>query len=188
MKIGFDIDNTLCSTTEALLEYINKRLGTSFTINDVNDYWIENLLDDQYKWIVEDAFSSKEMWKNVKFIKDAYAALNFLFGDGAELYFITATTSNNLHKKVKFLERSLNFLPENYVKDHFIGIKEKQLVNVDYLVDDYIENLIDGPYQGICLAYPWNIQYREKYPNVIYCRNWQEIYNYLNQQLRSLYR
>lgn len=185
MRIGLDIDNILCSTTEALLEYINERLGTTFTISDVQDYWIENLLDDQYKWIVSSAFSDPLMWKNVKFIQEAYGPLSFLYGDGAELYFITATTPDNLRKKVKFLERTLTFLPEGYVQSHFISIKEKQLVHMDYLVDDYIENLINGPYQGICLAYPWNIQYQEQYPEVIYCRNWHEIYTYLFHQLRS---
>lgn len=177
MKIGLDIDNVLCNTTSAVLSYINERIGTNLTETDITDYWMEKFVPDQFRWIVHQAFHSASMWKSVEFISESLPYLERLYHNNNELYFVTATTPENLRKKIKFLERHLTFLPEGYIQSHMINIQRKQLLLLDVLVDDYYDNLTDAPYEGICLRYPWNMNYDDNSsPFIHFADNWAEIY------------
>lgn len=105
-----------------------------------------------------------------------------LYEDGFEIYFATATTAENFRKKIGFLTRELNFFPEGYVRQHAISIKKKQLLDVDFLIDDCYDHFTDAPpYYGICFEYPWNKKYNtEEWTGknrVIFCKDWKEIYH-----------
>lgn len=173
MKIALDIDNVCCNTTEEVLRFINERLPTlNLQIEDLTQYMIERALPQEYQWIVEMAFRSPEMWKKVKLLDNCAAAINFLYSSGHEIYFATATTADNFRKKIKFLERELSFLPQGYVRHRAISIKEKQLLNVDFLVDDYLGNLTGRRgYTSICMAYPWNLECPE---DIYRVHGWKE--------------
>jgi len=182
MIIGIDIDNTLVTTSAAVLEYINERLGTNFTIEDIKEYYIENLLNPQYQWIVKESFLNKAMWQKVKPIKDAFETVEKLYDDGHTIYFCTSTEPENLRKKIKYISRHTNF-SYDFVKNHMINIKDKRLVRLDILIDDYVENLIgDRTYFSLCLDYPWNRFIGENFTydfKRVY--NWKEIYNEINK-------
>lgn len=176
-----DIDNVLTNTTEVLLSYINARLPVNLKMEDITDYWIENFLPDQYKWIVPDAFENKNFWKNVEMIDGAAYYVKKLIELGCEVYFATSTTSTNLRKKVKFLTRCLKFLPEGYVESHMISTKNKQLISADICVDDYLKNLNgERTYYSICLDYPWNRNIKgiidENDGKFFRAKNWAEVY------------
>lgn len=177
MKIGIDIDNVITNTTETVLHYINSRLpGVHLKMADVKEYWMEKIMPAGYGWIVPQAFSDKEMWKKVSMIDGAAEYIEKLFEQGNEIYFVTSTTPDNIRKKIKYLCRNLR-LPDDYICNHFINIVNKQLLNLDVLVDDYLDNLLGGrDYFSICLDYPWN---RNKADDGSFKRvyNWREIYD-----------
>ena len=158
MKIAIDIDNVITNTTECVIDYINERLpDVNLKMEDITAYWIENSLPPEYHWIAPMAFEDKKMWKKVKLIDGAAEYIQKLYEDGHEIYFATATTAENFRKKVSFLTRSFPFFPDGYVRMHSISIKHKQLLDVDVLIDDYLDNLIgERRYFSICFAYPWN--------------------------------
>lgn len=179
MKIGVDVDNVICSTTQNVLDYINERLpDVELKMENLQSYWIEESLPKSYCWAVEIAFQDKEMWKKVHLIDGAAMYIEKLYKEGHEIYFATATTPENFKKKIKFLTRSFPFFPDGYVYEHSINIKNKGLLRVDVLVDDYLENLLgkDRTYLSICLDYPWN-QTENDIPNFARAKNWEEIYN-----------
>lgn len=177
MIIGVDIDNTLVTTSAAVLEYINERLGTNFVIEDIKEYYIENLLNSQYRWIVRESFLNKAMWQKVKPIKDAFETIEKLHDAGHEIYFCTSTEPENLRKKIKYISRHTKF-SYDFVKSRMINIKDKRLIRLDVLIDDYVENLIgDRTYYSYCLDYPWNRYIDKEKPNAfkrVY--SWEEIY------------
>lgn len=183
MKIGFDIDNVITSTTKSVLDYINERLpDANLKMKDITGYYIENFVPDGYKWIVEQAFSDSALWKKVELIDGAKKYIEQLYLEGNDIYFATATTPYNFRKKIKFLERNFPFFPDGYVRNNTISIKNKQLLNFDILVDDCLSNL-DGErsYISICYAYPWNDEPWRRdfdYGNkpFVRCENWNEIY------------
>ena len=178
MRLCFDVDNALCNTTECVLDYINEWLaGTDLKIKDLKSYWIEDALPERYKWVVPLAFQQSEMWKNVKMIDGAAAAIEKLYNEGYEVYFATATTAENFRKKLSFLERNLPFFPKGYIKQNSISIKKKQLLNVDVLVDDYLGHLTGRRrYISLCYDYPWNRDYKENGDTFIRVYNWDDIY------------
>ena len=178
MKIGIDIDNVITNTTECVLDYINERLpNVNFKVKDVEEYWLEKIMPKGYEWIINQAFSDKQMWKNVKLIDGAAQYIRQLMIDGHEVYFVTSTTSDNFRKKIKFLQRNL-YLPPNYAENHTISIKKKQLLNIHFLVDDYLNNLTGNrEYYSICLDYPWNRNFNDNdEEDFVRVKNWEEIY------------
>ena len=69
MKIGIDIDNVICTTSEAVVEYLNERLPITLSLDDINEYWMEKSIPEQYRWAVGLAFHDSSMWKKVKMIE-----------------------------------------------------------------------------------------------------------------------
>ena len=176
MKIGVDIDNVICTTSEAVIEYLNERLPITLSLDDINEYWMEKSIPEQYRWAVGLAFHDSAMWKKVKMIEGAAEGIETLYKKGAEIFFVTSTTPDNLKKKIKFLKRNLSFLSGDYINNHIITIKQKTLLNLDIMIDDYLDNLIgERSYYSICLAYPWNIKIISEEPNFIRVKNWRDI-------------
>lgn len=175
LKIAIDIDNTLCTTTEAVLEYINERTPLNLTVDDIKEYWMENSLPPEYRWIIPESFENRRMWKKVKMIQGAAQGIRELYNRGHEIYFATSTSPENFKKKIKFLKKNLPFLSPEYIENHSISIKEKQLLSVDIMVDDYLNNLNgERIYYSICLDYPWN-QTDENIPYFQRVKNWEEV-------------
>lgn len=175
MKIGIDIDNTVVNTAETILEYINERLPVHLELSDIRQYYIENALPEQFRWIVEAAFRDSLMWKKVKLIDGVYDALKEMYLAGHDIYFVTSSSPENFKKKVGHLERVFDFIPKHYVWSHSINIQEKQMLKLDVLIDDFMNNLTgDREYISVCIEYPWNHIiddenfYRTKWCNV--CR------------------
>lgn len=176
MKIGVDIDNVICTTSEAVIEYLNERLPITLSLDDINEYWMERSIPEQYRWAVGLAFHDSAMWKKVKMIEGAAEGIETLYKKGDEIFFVTSTTPDNLKKKIKFLKRNLPFLSGNYINDHIITIKQKTLLNLDIMVDDYLNNLIgERSYYSICLDYPWNRKTSSFVPNFIRVKDWEDI-------------
>lgn len=176
MKIGVDIDNVICTTSEAVIEYLNERIPITLSLDDINEYWMEKSIPEQYRWTVGLAFHDSAMWKKVKMIEGAAKGIETLYKKGDEIFFVTSTTPDNLKKKIKFLKRNLPFLSGDYINDHIITIKQKTLLNLDIMVDDYLNNLIgERSYYSICLDYPWNRKVSSGEPNFIRVKDWEDI-------------
>ena len=175
MIIGIDIDNTLVNTAESVVDYINKRLPIKLDINNINQYWIENSLPEQYRWIVKTAFTDSSMWKNVRMIPDSAKFVEKLYNDGNDIYFVTSSLPENTKKKINHLSRNLPFLTREFIQNHTININNKQLLSLDILIDDCLDNLVGKrSYVSICLAYPWNNHEGEN--NFYRVGSWKEIY------------
>lgn len=177
-RLGFDVDDVIVNTMENVVNYINHHLPeVNLKLEEVNEYWIEKLLPPAYEWIVKFAFHDSQMWRNVKMIDGVAEVLEKFYKDGNEIYFCTATTPDNFRKKIKFLERNFSFFPKDYVRTHSISIQNKQLLMLDFLVDDYFENLSgDRNYISICYDRPWNRDCFEETGSFYRVKNWQEIY------------
>ena len=182
MKIGIDIDNTICNTSECVLRYVNAKIGTNLCIDDITEYYMEKFVPDNHKHLISQAFHDKEMWKKVELFPDAAHYIDKLVGKGHEIYFVTATTFANIDKKSSFIRRHF---PRINVDDRLINIKNKQLLNLDILVDDYLDNLIGAKqYYSVCYDYAWN-QTDEPIPCFSRAKNWTEIYDKI-QMVESL--
>jgi len=135
---------------------------------------MENFLPDEHKHLIPEAFHDKEMWKKVELFPAAKYYINRLINEGHDIYFVTATTFANVNKKSSFLKRHF---PRLDIDKCLINIRNKQLLNLHAMIDDYLDNLIgDRLYYSILLDYPWN-QTDETIPNLSRVKNWAEIYD-----------
>lgn len=185
MIIGIDIDDTICTTSTAVCEWLNERLGTSYSINDITTYSIENMLPPENRLLVSDAFTSKSMWKKLKMITDAAYYIQRMYNEGNEIYFITTTLPENMRKKENFLNSHFTFFPDNYVRKHTIMTSNKQLINCDILIDDNLDNLTgERNYYSICLDYPWNKTDDSRLKRFSRAKNWEDVYHiYKKEQI-----
>ena len=188
IKLGVDIDNICVNTTESLVEYINERVPVNLKMSDITTYYIENALPDQYKWIVASGFRDRDMWKKVKLLQDCDVALNMLYDQGYEIYFVTSSLPENLRKKINHLSRNMQFFPKDYVWQKTINMQDKSLLNLDILIDDCLWHLLapNRLYKSICLDYPWNQVEETDEPNDFYrAYDWRQIYHLIKAIERS---
>lgn len=172
LTIGIDIDNVVCNSTEQVLKYINERAGTNLELSDITNYFIEDFLPDEHRHLVSQAFHDKEMWRTVTLLPDVKECVERLQQLGNEIYFVTATTFANINKKSSFLRKHF---PQINIDDRLINIRNKQLLRLDILIDDYLENLLyDRTYYSVAFDYPWN-QTDKPLPMFTRAKNWNEV-------------
>lgn len=165
MVIGIDIDNVCVNTTSCILEQHYADTGERLTLDDIKTYYIENYVSDDYKDDFHLIFLKKEMWKRVKVLPHCVEVIKRLHDMGEEIYFVTATESQNVAKKARFLQRTFPFLD---IRKRLITTHCKQMIKCDVLIDDYEENLKNGSYFGILMNYPWNRNFDDASDDKIY--------------------
>lgn len=133
MKIGIDMDDTICSTSESIIKYQN------IFIKDKNitleELWSKNTYKDEFlnKYL-------SDIYNNALIKENCVYVLNKLSKDN-ELYIITARTTNYIDDIIKITK---DYLTNNNikVKDIFINSKDK----VDICIKNNIDLMIDDSY------------------------------------------
>lgn len=166
MKILFDCDGVINNFQEHLLEILNKRHKTSYTINDIVHYdWLPDTFDDCWVYIEEKSF-----WDTIIINREAIDTIEQLVREGHTIYLATASHFTPIlgYKITKML----SYFDTNLVGERNVIVgKDKSMIMGDLLVDDYPRNLEKFKGKTICYAQPWNLHYtRTKRTN-----NWQEI-------------
>lgn len=179
-RIGIDLDGTLVSTPESMVEYLNERLPINLTIDDITSYYFEDFLPDQFKWLVDVGFKDPMFWKKVKFYDGAAEIVDRLYNEGYELYFVTSSLPQNLRKKINHLARNLH-IPKDYVEQHTINIQRKQLLSLDFMIDDALYQLVgaDRIYKSICIDKPYNQTDDWLIPDFYRAYSWRDVYGYI---------
>ena len=173
MKIGIDMDDTICSTKESIIKYQN------IFIKDKNitleELWSKNTYKDEFlnKYL-------SDIYNNALIKENCVYVLNKLSKDN-ELYIITARTTNYIDDIIKITK---DYLTNNNikVKDIFINSKDKVDTciknNIDLMIDDSYYN-----YQSLTNNNINTILFDEldsyKYINNR-INNWNELINILN--------
>lgn len=135
MKIGIDIDDTICSTNESLVKYqdifIKDKNISSDILWNSNDFKVEFL----NKYL-------KDIYANAKVKDNCIKVLNKLY-ENNELYIITARTTSFVNDIIEVIKDYL----DNYnikVDGIFINGKDKVDVciknNIDVMIDDSYYN------------------------------------------------
>ena len=150
IRVGIDIDNVTCNTTEAVLAHYNEKFNDNLKVDDIKDYYIEQFVKPEAREIIPRYFEDKEMWKRVHVINQK--AIQWLI-DNTHVWWVTSTQCINIPKKESFLKRNFQNID---VSDRLIRATNKQMLMFDYAIDDYHKNLKGGAYQPVCIAYPWN--------------------------------
>ena len=163
MIIACDVDNVLNNLTESVLKVYNSDYNDNLKIEDIKSYGIEDYVKPEFKKDFPSLFLDKRVWKGISVIPGCVEVLKKWYDKGHEIYFVTATNTENMHKKAEWLQRTFPFMD---VKKNLICMQKKQMLggNIDVLIDDCISNLDNGEYHTIVFDYPWNNQEEYRVP------------------------
>jgi len=169
-SIAFDLDEVLCKTVSAAINYVAEKTDVKLTIYNFVNYniddnkWTDDFeIDKRISSYIKYAFYNKDILSKAVPYGGAVELLSWLRENGYNIYIITGREPEFLNITVEWLKK-YNFQFDNVICTGF-GNKNKYSkgLNLSYFIDDYTENLQDiysanaCPYKGILLMNrPWN--------------------------------
>lgn len=187
MKIGVDLDDTLCQTIKAIFEFHNNKHGTNFDVKDAKTYDIYDIWGDTREKIAKELreYHTSDYAKNAKPIPHAKKILNKLKMNN-ELFIITAR-SNEIKKETE--EWVETFFPNifseihyarQFIKDEEETTSKKTIcdnLNIDILIEDSLKYATEC--EASCkkiflIDNVWN-QTDKMPPNIKRVHSWKEI-------------
>lgn len=178
-KIGIDLDNVLNNLTKITLELYNKDSGDNLKISDIRTYKIDPYLKPEYTSKLKDYFQLASTM--VKPIKGSQKYLEKLYSDGHEIYIVTSSYFCDMHIKYNWIKKNYPFIS----KKNVWVVHDKQMLKLDYLLDDCLDNLYLSGYKKILFDYPWN-QLDVKTEMVLGIERvsgWEEFYRIIKKDL-----
>lgn len=182
-KVMIDMDDVICDG--GFLEVVNMFLGTSYKIEEIKDYYIQNLIpkEKNKEWI--EFFDNNNFYNYAKLLPNAYEVIEKL-NEKYEVYIGSAyvfvdeekISGKLLQNKFEYLYKNLPFIkPEQY-----IFINNKELLNCEIKIDDKLSNLSGNAEVKLLFSayHNKNISEEElKNKNVTRVNDWKDIENLL---------
>ncbi|MGF6375001.1 5'(3')-deoxyribonucleotidase [Clostridiales Family XIII bacterium PM5-7] len=138
-KVAIDLDNTIWNLTTPWIEHYNKVSGDSLKEEDIKTYNIADYIEGRHEELLYYILEMPSFWECVDLYEDSEEAVNRLLDNPkVDLVIATATaTENALHK----INRLLELLP-NLDSRQIVLIHRKDMLDVDFIIDDYHKNLV----------------------------------------------
>lgn len=181
MRIGIDLDDTICRTTEM----VNKKLDEYSKNKKLNPL---DIMNDEY--LKDEFFEEKveEIYREVEIKRNVYHVLKRLRSRGNSIYVITARRNTSFYNVVDIIEEWLynnNIVVDGIFVDAY-GEGKVQVCkdnNIDLMIDDDPYNYKMMMSHGIkCLLF----DDREKYDlKDDYFTNWLAIEKYIEKYVKE---
>ena len=182
MKIAIDFDSTLFPTMEKVIEVYNKRYETNIELSQITTYDLHDSFEENVADELIELFVDKEVYSSLCPYKGAVRAVKTLIEQGHEVYIATSTDVRNMEWKEQLLQKHFPFIPKN----NLIRIHNKELLNVDVLVEDKLDNLKSTFADRVCFNQPWNADEEADYVySISRIHHWGEIVNIINELERK---
>lgn len=162
MKLLIDQDQVICKWAERILERYNVFYKTSFTRDDVKDYWaMETILGPQGIPFMKACSSEPEFYTRLDPVEGAVEGMKTLHDAGHELRIVSAVPIGQelaYHGKAQWLR---DHIPWFDLKNFFAVHKKDEVVG-DLLLDDSLKNIDSFAATGsvaVIFDCPWNQNY-----------------------------
>lgn len=179
MKIGIDMDNTICSTNERI-DFYQKKFIKEENIT-INQLWDNNYYKTKFLNLYLEKIYNEAIIKN-----NAPLYINKLKEQGNKIYIITARTNNYVSNIYNIIE---NYCKKNNIKIDGIFINTKNKVetclknNIDIMIEDSKYNygkLIEKNINTILF------DENNKQLNIINkASSWKEVYEVINYTYKN---
>ena len=174
-KLAVDIDNTIWDLVSAWIVCYNFIYNDTVKYEDIIEYDFFNITNKATREEMFDILSSDWFWAFIdpyKYSKEYLEKLNNEF----DLYIVTSTSYKTSHKK---FDRFFDLFP--FIKeDQLIITTHKDLLNVDIIIDDYINNLSNDNHLKFLIDQPYNKKINDK--SIIRVNNLKDVYYYLTDR------
>lgn len=138
ITVGVDVDDVLLDTLPLWLEHLNGMTGQNLKCTDITDWHIKDFVRDPFKPFVFNPLNYSVFWKSVLPIESSIEPLQeMLSDDKLKIYIVSATWATTPNEKWK---RFVSLFPFVDI-ENIILIHDKQLLGLDYIIDDNPRNL-----------------------------------------------
>jgi len=172
-RLGVDVDDTAISLVTSWLDIFNFYTQNDIKYEDIKSWNIESYIPEEHRKYFWSILSSEELWETIQPLPDSQMYIKKL-ADEYDLYFITATHWTNATMKGDMLNRLFPFI-DTYKK--LIITSNKQMIDIDLLIDDAEHNLIGGTYNKLLFTQPWNEDFNCKEHGIVRAYDWKGIYD-----------
>ena len=176
MTILVDIDGVLNKMLDEWVDRLNKKWGTSVKVDEIQTWDMSKTFPQLSNADLFAPLNDDDFWLNVKPMDGACEYLKKLIDIGFyDVYLCTSTSYHDLKNKVRhFLKMYFPYIEWSQV----IICSTKQMVNGDYLIDDYEKNLEGGNYNKMLFTQSYNKDIDCDKEEMIRVNSWEEIYKY----------
>lgn len=176
-----DFDDTLANSLDVVMDILNKKYDTDYSMDDVNNWYLEDCFPEITEEEVEGIFASDEFWDNLTLKDNALDSLIKL-NDLYNMHLVSKGTIENLNKKFVWAKKNLIW---NGAQIDFIPLdldQSKGDISTPYnsiIIDDNEDNLKESnaTIKILFESYPnkeWN-----KHWNGVKYDNWVDLYEQL---------
>ena len=123
MVLCVDIDNTINNLQESIVKLFNKRYKTKYSLQNFQDYNVENVLSVKEAVLMKDMYIEQGIYDNVKPIAGSQDVLQKLIGEGHQIYLVTDSHPSIFEEKVKWVRHFFPFIDYS----HVVAMKHKNL-------------------------------------------------------------
>lgn len=172
MVILTDADGVLEDLTQAWVELINEKYGTSVRYENVRDWDMCKSFPELTREQVYGTELDDELYDMMGPMEGAPECIKRLIDNGHEVYVVTNTPYQVINAKVeKVIFRYFPYLTWKNI----IVTSNKKLIKGDVLIDDGIHNLIGGEYKKILFTAPYNEDFDAAGNGMTRVSDWKDI-------------
>ena len=173
IKVAIDLDGVIWDLVRPWVIYYNLLYKDNVSYEDIIEYDLSKSMTKASYDEIKNILSNKTFWNNVFPFDNAKEYL-YKINKEFDLYIATATSHEIATVKIKRFLKLFSFISSNQI----ICIHNKSLLSVDWLVDDCIDNLIDGNFKKIVLDAPYNRNCND----FIRAKDLKEVYNIIKEK------
>lgn len=172
MIIVTDVDGVLNNLMPVVLDVYNNQYKTSFVLDDIKTYNLENCFAPEVARRMKDIFNSPTIWDKVKPITEAQECLDKLINKGHQVYLVTDNCPDTYDEKVKWIKRFFSFVESSKI----VCMRDKWLLRADVIIEDNLQTLLAKPYyHRVLMDHPWNRTVHDDVYDIHRCFSWNEI-------------
>lgn len=178
-----DLDDVIDDLLPAWVDVLNELFNTSVDYRTITDWHMQKAFPFATDEQIYESLKEVELWKKIKPVYGAQEYLQKLEQDGFTVKICTASAPECYAMKYEyFLKKYFAFISWKDI----IAAHDKQLIKGNILLDDNINNLLGGDYQGILFTRSYNEQYDADKYGLIRVYSWAEFYKHV-QRLYSIF-
>ena len=174
LTICFDMDDTIEDLMHPWIATLNRKYGLNVQYEDVTSWEMKYAFPTLTEHQIFEPLWCPEFWDEVKPKHNSPYWIKKIIDDGHKVYICT-----NTHYKIaayKMDKALFKYFP--YLgNSNLIMMRDKQMIQCDYLVDDGIHNIV-GSYKGLLMDMPHNQNFTAD--SVTRVHNFEEVYNIIS--------
>lgn len=174
--IGCDLDDTMTNLLDSWILWLNNKYNLKVIKDSIIDWNMEKAFPFLTLDQICEPLRIPNFWDTVYPRENADKIIKRIMEDGHQFYVVTSTDYRVMPEKAKrCLFKHFPFLN----KSQLIITYNKQLLNLDVLIDDALHNLDGGKYIKILMDMPYNRQSNNIEDFRVF--NWDDIYSIIKQ-------